>query len=203
MKGNQEIAKSRSLHLCDFDGTLTKGDTLSRFLLFAVPWPRLAVGSVVLIFKFLQLLLSGQWSNEAGKAAVLSEFFKGKTIDALEGLGIAFCQQKIPKALRGSLLESLREAKQKGDTVVIVSASLGVWLRPFCTQEGFDLLCTELAFQSGVFTGSFATPNCKGPEKARRIREAYDLAGYKKIIAYGDSRGDYEMFALADEVLRF
>lgn len=203
MKGNQEIAKSRSLHLCDFDGTLTRGDTLSRFLLFAVPWPRLVVGSMVLIFKFLQLLASGKWSSEAGKAAVLSEFFKGKTSAAMEGLGNAFCRQKIPGILRDRLLESLRLAKQKGDTVVIVSASLEVWLRPFCAQEGFDLLCTELAFQSGVFTGSFATPNCKGPEKARRIRETYDLTGYKKTIAYGDSRGDHEMFVLADEVLRF
>lgn len=191
------------LHLCDFDGTLTRGDSLLRFLLFAVPLPHLLAGSFISALKFLGLIFSGKWSNEAAKAAVLSTFFKGKSVAEMKALGEEFCQKKIRTMLRAELLERLRKALQNDETVVIVSASPDVWLRPFCAEEGFDLLCTELEFDSGQFRGNFATPNCNGAEKARRILAAYDLDSFEKIIAYGNSKGDAAMFALADEVVRF
>jgi len=197
------MSNGQRLHLCDFDGTLTKGDSFVGFLLFAVPLHRLLWGGFVLIFKFLSLVFLGKWTNEVGKAAVLSEFFKGKTIREMEALGANFHQQKIPAMLRTPLLESLRQAVQKGETVVIVSASPDVWLRPICIQEGFELVCTKLEFRSDRFTGKFATPNCNYEEKARRIRELYELNAYGKIIAYGNSKGDAAMFALADETFRF
>jgi len=191
------------LHLCDFDGTLTKGDSFVRFLLFAVPLHRLVWGGFVLIFNLLTLILAGKWSNGAGKAAVLSEFFKEKTVREMEALGANFYQQKMPAMLRTALLESLRQAVQKGETVVIVSASPDVWLRPICIEEGFELVCTELEFKSDRFTGNFATPNCNYDEKARRIRELYKLNTYDKIMAYGNSKGDSAMLALANEVFKF
>ena len=203
MNSQKSTANGQQLHLCDFDGTLTRGDSFVRFLLFAVPLHQLALGGFVLIFKLLDLIFSGKWSNGAGKAAVLAEFFKGKTAEEMGGLGARFCQQKMPALLRTELLESLRQAFQMGETVVIVSASPDVWLRPFCAEEGFDLLCTELEFVGGQFRGKFATPNCNGPEKACRIQAAYDLSSFQKMIAYGNSKGDAAMFALADEVFRF
>ena len=203
MNSQPSRANGNRLHLCDFDGTLTKGDSFVRFLLFAVPVHPLAVGGFVLIFKFMGLVISGKWTNEAGKAAVLSQFFKGKTVEAMEELGTRFCRLKMPALLRKALLESLRQALQKNETVVIVSASPDAWLRPFCVAEGFELICTELEFKSGIFTGKFATPNCNYDEKARRIRAAFDLNAFEKITAYGNSKGDAAMFAVADEVFRF
>ena len=203
MNSQPSRANGNRLHLCDFDGTLTKGDSFVRFLLFAVPVHQLAVGGFVLIFKFMGLVISGKWTNEAGKAAVLSQFFKGKTVEAMEELGTRFCRLKMPALLRKALLESLQQALQKNETVVIVSASPDVWLQPFCDQEGFGLICTELEYTEGQFTGKFATPNCNYDEKARRIRAAFDLNAFEKITAYGNSKGDAAMFAVADEVFRF
>lgn len=194
---------TRQLHLCDFDGTLAHGDSLRRFLWFALPASRLVWGSMVVAFKFFTLLFSGKWSNEAGKAALLSTFFRGRTTVAMKALGAGFYSKKIPGLLRTDLLEKLRMAVKNGETVVIVSASLDLWLRPFCKLEGFDLLCTELKFMDGKFTGRLATPNCNGPEKAKRILAAYNLAFFDKITAYGNSTGDHAMFELADEVFKF
>jgi len=193
----------RELHLCDFDGTLTRGDTLLQFLLFAVPAPSLVLGGFILVFRFLVLIFSGSWSNAAGKAAVLAAYFKGESIESLFALGQEFNRQKLPGLIRLDLLQKLRDHHQAGHEVVIVSASLNIWLGPFCTTENFGLLCTELAFDSGKFKGKFATPNCNGAEKARRIQEAYALEHYDRIFAYGNSSGDAAMFQLADEVIRF
>lgn len=195
--------RSPTLHLCDFDGTLTRGDSLIRFLWFAVPKNRLIAGAMVLPFQFLRLFFAGKWSNEAGKKAVLAFFFKGHSRKGMEQSGAAFCALVLPAQLRNDLLAKLRGAREEGDKVVVVSASVDIWLRPFCEAEGFDYLCTELAFEGGIFSGQLATPNCNGAEKARRIREAYDLTKFARIVAYGNSAGDEAMFALAGEVLRF
>ena len=191
------------LHLCDFDGTLTRGDSFVRFLWFAIPAPQLTIGAATLVLQFLHLFFSGQWSNARAKAAVLSMFFRGKTRVDMRALGEAFCREKLPGILRHELQEKLRQAIQNGDKVVLVSASPDLWLRPFSTAIGFDLLCTELEFESDKFMGQFATPNCNGAEKARRIQAAYTLSSFEKIIAYGNSSGDAAMFDLADEVFKF
>jgi phosphoserine phosphatase len=61
------------------------------------------------------------------------------------------------------------------------------------------LVCTCLEYEDGVFTGKLASVNCNGHEKAVRIRLAFDLASYEKIIVFGNSAGDAEMFALSNE----
>ncbi len=194
---------STVLHLCDFDGTLTYGDSFSRFLWFALSLPALIWGGFRLLFVYIGLIINGKWSNELAKAAVFSVFFKGKSEAYLRAIGQAFVQQKIPAMLRPALLASLQTAISQGETVVIVSASSDLWLQPFCQVYGFELLCTQLEFEAEKCTGRFSTPNCKGVEKARRIKEAFELTAFGKTIAYGNSSGDHAMYELADEVFRF
>ncbi|MEL0028984.1 MAG: haloacid dehalogenase-like hydrolase, partial [Perlucidibaca sp.] len=64
---------------------------------------------------------------------------------------------------------------------------------------GFDqVLATELAVDArGRVTGELATPNCYGPEKAARLRQHYGVSAIK--AAYGDSAGDREMLAMAEQ----
>ena len=56
----------------------------------------------------------------------------------------------------------------------------------------------------GRLTGRLAGLNCRGPEKARRVREwlaGHDLTG-AELWAYGDSPGDAELLAAADHPVR-
>jgi phosphatidylglycerophosphatase C len=96
----------------------------------------------------------------------------------------------------------LHAHQEAGDTCVLVSASLDVYLQPWADQQGIDaVLCSGLEInpQQRV-TGRLTPANCYGPEKARRIRAWLDGRQPSHITAYGDSRGDEEMFALADTV---
>jgi phosphatidylglycerophosphatase C len=47
-------------------------------------------------------------------------------------------------------------------------------------------------------TGAFAGPNCRGEEKVRRLRAAFG-EDMPLAAAYGDTTGDTEMLAMADE----
>lgn len=203
--------KPRILHLCDFDGTLTRGDTLLHFLWFAtgpLVWLR---STVQVPLYFAWLWVSGKWSKDRAKETLLAIFLKGRTQPELEAIGLVFSEQQLPALLRRDLFTQLLNSVQRGEQVVVVSASLDIWLNPFCQRHGFELLCTELEFEKNGaspeemarFTGRFAVPNCNREEKARRVRAAYPLEQFDLIIAYGNSRGDEAMFALAQEIVRF
>lgn len=193
------MLQQKTLVLFDFDGTLTKGDSLLRFMLFALPPGKLFAGCLLLLIKFIGFVLSGRWSNERAKESLLAVFFKGLSRVEFEALGAEFYKHRIAGMLRPEMLTKLREYRDSGETVVLVSASADIWLRPFCIAENILLICTNLDFENGNFSGKLASPNCNGPEKARRIQAAFDLSAYEKIIAFGNSTGDDAMLALAHE----
>lgn len=190
-----------TLVLFDFDGTLTRGDSFLCFLFFAIPLPQLFTGSIILCFHFIRLYLGGNWTNEAAKTAVLARFFKRKTRQHLQTLGEAFCRQTLPSMLRTPVYDQLQIWQKQGATIAIVSASVDIWLQPFCDQEQITLICTGLQYDNELFTGQLATPNCNYSEKARRINATFDLTQFEKIIAYGNSQGDAAMFELADQCI--
>jgi phosphoserine phosphatase len=56
----------------------------------------------------------------------------------------------------------------------------------------------------GLLTGRLLGANCRGPEKARRVRAWISDAGLEGAVlwAYGDSPGDAELLAAADRPVR-
>lgn len=199
MNKNETISLPR-LVLFDFDGTLTKGDSLGSFLKYAVPWYALIIGSLLWLLRLPVLLFKKKNTMaEDAKAALLSVFFAGKTREDMRKLGADFYREQLSEMLRADLLQRLRRYRDAGDKVVVVSASIDVWLRPFCEEEDITLICTELSYENDVFKGCFSTPNCNRSEKARRIHQAFDLTSFRKIIAYGNSTGDAAMFEMAQE----
>ena len=84
--------------------------------------------------------------------------------------------------------------------MVIVTASPETIIAPFARGLGADLLIgTRLEFdENDRFTGRLSGANCRGEEKVRRLREAFG-EDVRLEAAYGDTSGDSEMLALADE----
>ena len=84
--------------------------------------------------------------------------------------------------------------------MVIVTASPETTVAPFARSLGAHrLIGTVLAVDdSNRVTGAFATPNCRGVEKVRRLREIF---GEDVVLAaaYGDTPGDKDMLTLANE----
>ena len=80
----------------------------------------------------------------------------------------------------------------------MVSASLDSWVKEWCLKQGIETICSILETKNGIITGKLGRGDCNGIEKAKRIREKFELEEYDKVIAYGDSSGDKEMLDLAD-----
>jgi phosphatidylglycerophosphatase C len=143
--------------------------------------------------------------RDALKEASAMAAFGGRPLEVVEIEATLFAQSVFETGLRGDVVDSLRAHQSRGDTVVLVSASFEVYLRPLAQLLGADdVLAARLEVDSdGVLTGRLAGANCRGPEKVRRLHGWLDeRAGGRAAVhvtAYGDSKGDRELLADADD----
>jgi len=185
-----------NLALFDFDGTITRKDSLLDFLKFTF-----GMGAVLRGIFSMALPLAGYKvglvAGERMKEKVLTRFFKGLSPETLEQMGEKYVREALWGIIRESAVEKIREHQGKGDEVVIVTASIAQYVKPLAFELGVGLIATELEVRDGLLTGRLSGVNCSGPEKVRRIREAFDLEKFSSIYAYGDSPNDREMLAIA------
>jgi len=187
-----------NLALFDFDGTLTKKDSLNEFLKYSSSKREYLFNMIVFSPVFL-LYKVGFIKNDKAKALLLKLFFKGWSEIDFKKKAQEFSLNVLDDILRDDVYKLFKDHKKRGDRVVIVSASMECWLKPWCDKEGVELISTRLKFEDEQFNGKFSTKNCYAKEKVARIKEEYDLQLFEKIYAYGDSKADRYMFELADE----
>ena len=179
----------------DFDGTLTTKDTLIEFI-------RYACGTRAFLFGFLRyvhllvLMKLGLYPNYKAKQKVFSYFFEGMKIEEFDGLCQRFAKDN-QHLLRPKGVEAIQQAMDEGAEVLIVSASIDNWVREMITDP--VIIGTQIEIKDGLLTGRFLTKNCYGQEKVNRILALYPHRSEYHLTAYGDSRGDKELLAFADE----
>ena len=185
----------RKIAVFDFDGTLTTRDTLLEFIRYARGTMSFAMGflrySPLLVLMKLRL-----YPNYQAKQKVFSYFFKGMRIEEFDTL----CQQFATThrhLLRLQGVEAIEKAEAEGTEVMIISASIDNWVQPFFPSV--QVLGTQIEVVEGILTGRFLTKNCYGQEKVNRLLEVYPDRKDYHLTAYGDSRGDRELLAYADE----
>jgi phosphatidylglycerophosphatase C len=184
--------------LFDFDGTVTTDDSLIKFIRFTVGdvkaiWGMLLLSPMLVRYK-LKLI-----PNYKAKQMMLSYFFRGMTEQNFLQVAKEYSLKHIDNILRPKAIEKIKWHKEQGHKIVIVSASIESWLKPWCDQNSLDLIATKKEVKDGIVTGKFLSKNCYGIEKANRVKEAYNLSDYDYIYAYGDTRGDKELLELADK----
>ncbi len=189
------------LALFDFDGTLTKRDTFVPFTMFVVGKIGF-IGKVSFLLPTLIKYKFGFLDNNLTKKKWIEVFFKGLSEEYLLDKGERFAKKYLPSMLDKKVFNRLLWHKRSNHRVIIVSASLEVYLKPFAEQIGVEAIGTKLEFRNGVATGNIDGKNCYGIEKVNRLKAVCNLSEYDKIYAYGDSKGDEAIFSIADEVFK-
>ena len=187
----------KNIAFFDFDGTITKNDSLLGFLRFVLGDKKVFFGLFVLS-PVLILHLLGLFPSYKAKKILLSYFFKGMLADKFWEIAREYSLKHIDSITRSSAIDRINWHKANGDKIVIVSSSLYCWLKPWCDKNGFDLIATKIEVKNDKITGNLLGKRCYGIEKVNRIKELYDLKEFKKIYAYGDTKGDLEMISIAD-----
>lgn len=189
----------------DFDGTLTKRDTLLPYLIQALGWPRF-LGALFLSAPWLLGFALRLVPNHVAKQRLLSACLKGRALADVERWTTRWCAKSLQPALQDWAMARLAQHRRARHHCVLVSASPDIYLRRVALKLGFDaLICTELEVHEHTLTGAMRTPNCYGEQKAVRLREHLarefgQAASHSLVVhAYGDSAGDWALLNMASQ----
>jgi phosphatidylglycerophosphatase C len=180
------------------DGTLTTGDCVLPFL-------RRAAGTrlVTALLRHPLALAVGLVRRDRDRLKALAcASLAGLPADGIDRLGSEFAHEVAASRLREDTTERLRRHRELGHTVLLASASLDAYLMPLADLLGADAaICTRLERgHDGRLTGRLDGANCRGAEKARRVRADLATRGLEdaELWAYGDSHDDEPLLQLAD-----
>ncbi len=183
----------------DFDGTLTRRDTMFPFLLHVVGW------SVFIrhLFMLAPTLLGyglGLIRNDIAKERVFTRFLADMRIVELKLKAEQFSLLVLPKLLRPEAMQRFKWHKEQRHRCVVISASLALYVHHWAINAGFDdVIATHLDMRKdGSITGNLSGGNCFGSEKVRRLEGLLESREHYILYAYGDSRGDKELMSFAD-----
>lgn len=190
----------------DVDGTLTTHDCVVPFLRRVAGTARLVLGLAARPHRLVPALV--RRDRDALKALSSGVAFRGRSVAAVGAAAEEFAGAVHRSRMRADTVATLRRHQADGHTVVLVSASFAVYLRPLAALLGVDhVVATELETDSSGerYTGALLGPNCRGPEKVVRLHRWLDQlesprAGVE-VWAYGDSPGDRELLADADHAV--
>jgi phosphatidylglycerophosphatase C len=193
----QEQGPFRPIVAFDFDGTLTTQDSFTAFLKWHAGPGRYVAGLAELSPAAILYL----FNRDRGriKAAAARTFLGGLSRTEIAADARAFAEHHARKLLRPDAVRAWRKWQAAGARLAIVTASPEITVAPFARGLGADVLIgTQLEFDDrDRFTGRLAGPNCRGPEKVRRLREVFG-EDMTLEAAYGDTSGDAEMLALTE-----
>lgn len=185
------------LALFDFDGTITDSDAFTKFVFFAAAKQRIATGKLLLlpeIIAYKARLTTGKRIRRK----IFSHGFKDTLAVDIAAQAEHFAAEILPDLVRPEALDRIYWHQDRGDEVRVVSASLDLYLAPWCAQHNIALSCNQVEVINGKLTGNFIGNDCSAEEKRRRVESAYELDAYAKIYAYGDTSEDRALLELAD-----
>ncbi len=194
----QDDSFYRPIVAFDLDGTLTVRDTFTAFLAWRVGAWRYFVGLARLapdLFRYLRDRDRGRL-----KAAALRLFLAGMSRNDMEELSRRFAEGQARTLLRPDAVRAWRRWQGQSARLVIVTACPEEIAAPFARGLGADeLIATRLAYDAADrLTGELVGENCRGPEKATRLKAVFG-DGVRLEAAYGDTDGDREMLAMAEQ----
>lgn len=182
----------------DVDGTLTTSDCVRPFLqrLGGAHGLAMAVARQPLS----SITAAVRRDRDRVKDIVVGGVYRNRDVVAVAAEGRSFASYVQTRMLRADTLARLRWHQKMGHRTVFVSASLRSYLDPLASAIGIErVLCTDVARVGDRYLDRLDGANCRAEEKASRLRTwlaESDLAD-AELWAYGDSRGDYEMLAMA------
>ena len=188
----------RPVAVFDFDGTLTRTDSVKLLvlaLLVTAPWRLRALLSIVL----------GAWRARAGvrdkKNEIVGCLLRGRTARR-RGASVLLYALGTRVFARRSVWRLLHGHVARNDVVIIATASPACAVPPLFRGQPIEVLGTEFATVGDAYTGALASPECRGEEKLRRVTTALRDRGVTGVdVAYSDSRADEPLMRYADRAI--
>jgi HAD superfamily hydrolase (TIGR01490 family) len=192
--------KERLVAVFDLDGTLTRHDTYIPYLigfLIRHPWR---------IFRLwdlpwhLALYAFGKVNNSDLKQQFLISFLGGVQREQISIWTNTFLDKLLQKGIRPEALITLEKHRKNADHLILLSASLDIYVIEFGCRLGFDeTICTCVEWSNGKLSGRLSSKNCHGREKISRLLSRCKEFDATYLIAYADDISDLPLLSLVDK----
>ena len=197
-----DSGRTRKIAAFDFDGTLSNKDTLVPFVAGVAGYPKAVAAAISAGFAGIKGDISPTDRDQL-KEFMVERLLAGRTLRELERAGGEHATKLLDSGLNPVLVDQLKRHVAAGHETLMVSASLGYYLRPIARYFNVsEVIAVEPDSVDGVLTGSMP-PNVRAAEKRRLVKawlglgEDESLEGIE-MWAYGNSSGDHELLEMAD-----
>lgn len=188
------------LAIFDVDYTLTKKETLVEFYKFILKknpkllltLPYVLRSGVMYIFKFIEL--------KKAKEGFM-RFVENIHEEEMNKLVKAFYSEKLSKLIYEDAMAKIKELKEKGFKVYLISASAEFYLKELYNIKEVDkVIGTRYKVEDGYHSSCMIGENCKGEEKVRRLKEELKKENievdFQNSYMFSDSLSDLPLFNL-------
>jgi phosphatidylglycerophosphatase C len=186
----------------DLDGTITRHDTLTSYVLGLLrkrPWQ---LASLLCAAPAVFGYWCGRLDRGALKARFLQVTLGRRTRSELQAWTDQFVPRLLARGVRPDALRAIEQHRRGGDVLVLLSASPDLYVPEIAARLGFDeVVCTGLSWSGGHLDGALTTPNRRGPEKTRCICELAARHPGLRTVAYANDAADLDHLGRVDEPL--
>ncbi|GMT41048.1 MAG: haloacid dehalogenase [bacterium] len=197
---NQHYQHDPTIVVFDLDGTITRYDTYVRFLLFVI------YRNPIKLFRLPALAIDilrhklGRQTNTWLKKRFLNAILAGKDRKTINSLATSFSQRVVISGVYCDAIECIRQYQSKGKELVLLSASLDIYVEPLGEMLGFrHIICTRTCWENDVLGNKLDGGNCYGDVKLERIKQwSVNRTDDRILAAYGDHESDFPLLKIAN-----
>ena len=193
-----------TIAIFDLDRTITTKDTFIGFLtgfLWRHPWRCLrTIGLPIAFMRFALGYKDNGWLKER----FLSAFLGGISHARLDPWVDVYVKRVLANGLRPGAVQAIGRHRAAGNHLVLATASLDFYVEAIGAELGFNRVISTGAdwTPSRTLSGNFATANCYGAEKLRRVSEIYQSERQgRPVVAYSDHHADLPLLRWADRAV--
>ena len=181
---------THSIAVFDLDGTITRRDT---FLPYLRGWLRHHPHRSWMWATVTALCRYAFSDRDRGglKTNLIRGLMAGATEAEVSDWSREFVDGLDHEMLCPGALEAIERHRSAGDRLVLLSASVDLYVPRIGARFGFDeTICTGVAWRGGHLDGALTTPNRRGGEKLHCVESLRARFPGIAIAAYGNSGSD-------------
>lgn len=191
--------RRRGVAAFDFDGTITRKDTLGPFLVHYLGRRRLLRAGVPHVHRLGGAAI-GRVDRDLAKERYFVSLLAGRPAAEIAAAGAEYATRVLDRApFNREVVDRMAWHAEVGHDIVVISASLAVYVAPVVATLGAAAtFATEVEVAAdGTLTGRLVDGNVRAANKVARLT-TWLRGEDAEVWAYGDSAGDAELLAAAD-----
>lgn len=186
----------------DLDGTITARDT---FLPFIAGWLRRHPARLLYLWRLpgavLRFLAAGRDRGRLKSDLLRMALGPANRVE-VAAWAEAFVAGLAPPFLHQKALDAIRRHREAGDRLVLLSASVDLYVPLIGARLGFDeTICTGVRWEGDRLDGRLMTENRRGEEKRRVVEGLRGRFAGCRFAAYGNAASDFPHLEIVEEPL--